>query len=178
MYKDIIIENWANSLISIAEEQNKIDKYLKNIVDVLKIIKLEPNFVSFYSNTRLSKYERKKMLTEVFNQKIEKDLLIFFKLMIDKSRFYLFIPIMKKIRKRFNNNKNVLYGKIYSVIKLTDTQIKKIEGIISKKLYNKEIHLINILDKDLIGGLKVEIRKHVYDSSLSNKLNILKKQIV
>ena len=178
MYKDIIIENWANSLMAVAEEQNKIDKYLKNIVDVLKIVKSEPNFVSFYSNTRLSKHERKKMLTEVFNQKIEKDLLIFFKLMIDKSRFYLFIPIMKKIRKGFNNNKNVLYGKIYSVIKLNDTQIKKIEGIISKKLYNKEIHLINILDKDLIGGLKVEIRKHVYDSSLSNKLNILKKQIV
>ena len=43
---------------------------------------------------------------------------------------------------------------------------------------NSKVQLRVVVDPSLIGGIKVEIENHVYDNSLSYKLESLKKELL
>jgi hypothetical protein len=68
---------------------------------------------------------------------------------------------------------NRAVAKIHYAFELTDEQKEKLVKKL-KSITNKEIDTIYIEDKDLIGGIKIELDGKVLDGSLSNRLNNIK----
>ena len=68
-------------------------------------------------------------------------------------------------------------GKVYSAYPMNDEDIEKIEVAMSQK-EKKKVKLNLVIDESLIGGIKVEIRNHVYDDSLSYKLESLRQELL
>ena len=68
-------------------------------------------------------------------------------------------------------------GMIYTPYELTDQQIQDIEKAISKK-ENKKVTLKVSIDSSLLGGIKVQIANRIYDGTIKNKVEMLKKELL
>ena len=58
-----------------------------------------------------------------------------------------------------------------------DAYLKDIAGAVSKK-ENKSIVLRQIVDQNLIGGIRVQINDRVYDDSIKNKVEKLRNELL
>ena len=68
-------------------------------------------------------------------------------------------------------------GVIYTPYELTDQQIQDIEKAISQK-ENKKVTLKVSIDPSLLGGIKVQIANRIYDGTIKNKVEMLKKELL
>ena len=65
----------------------------------------------------------------------------------------------------------------YTPYELTDQQIQDIEKAISQK-ENKKVTLKVSIDPSLLGGIKVQIANRIYDGTIKNKVEMLKKELL
>ena len=124
----------------------------------------------------LSVSKKHLLVEEAFKSLESKNIISFIKVIIDNHRANEIQTIFKEFHTMCNEHLGIEEGIVYSVIELSDEQIKEIEEAISKRKKVK-VELQNIIDERLIGGIKVVVHDHVYDSSLLYKINSLKKGI-
>ena len=62
---------------------------------------------------------------------------------------------------------------VTSVIKINDSLETKLKKILSKNGKMK-VKIINLIDKDLLGGLIIQIGSNLIDTSIKTKLNKVK----
>ena len=74
------------------------------------------------------------------------------------------------------NNENILDANIYTPFALSENQLAKLESILSKKT-NKTIIIKEIIDKNIIGGIKINLNGLIIDGSIQGKIERLKKNI-
>ena len=76
-----------------------------------------------------------------------------------------------------NEHLGIEEGVIYTPYEISDKQIKDIEKAISQK-ENKKVTLKVRIDSSLVGGIKVQIKNRVYDGTIKNKVEMLKKELL
>ncbi|MDX1950325.1 MAG: ATP synthase F1 subunit delta, partial [Rickettsiales bacterium] len=129
----------------------------------------------FISNQAISKKLVAKTILEVCtNLNISKNIADFISLVVASRRGGL----LKEITIQFENLINKSSGKSKAIItstkKLDEKSLGNITNILSQKL-NKNIIAENIVDRSILGGLKIQIGSTLIDDSVSEKLNKLKK---
>ena len=172
-----LLNNWVEALFSISQENNNVDLYHDAALALVKLFRTYPGVIKCLSNTRIAASTRKELLEKMFAKRLDPFLVKAFELMVDRNIFYYVINILKYLIKVINNLHHVHYGKVYSVIPLTPTQLQKIEKIMSKR-FNNRIILKNVIDEDLIGGLKIQIRNSLIDISVAGKLTGIHRKIL
>ncbi len=85
--------------------------------------------------------------------------------------------ILEAYKKLYSDEFGLLLGIIYSARPLKDVQIKKFETLFSQKL-KKKVSFQNIVDSSLLAGVKIFIDDQVYDDTLLEKLNELRKALL
>ena len=167
---------YARALLSIALDEKNVLAY--------KIAMSELNDY-FLRNEEISEYlksyfvleeDKYELIDKICSQFNLKNLSSFIKLLIKKHRFNNFKYIEHEFNKLANEELNIHSGIVYSTIFLSKEEIASIEEAISKKEKQK-VELVNKIDENLIGGVKVTLGDKVYDGSVKNKLEILKSQL-
>ena len=170
---EVVYSHYASALLSLAKEEKKVLEYKLSLLDIEEYFS-EHNEVKTYLESYFvetsDKYEIIDLLTK--DSKLD-SLSSFLKLLIKKHRFNILHRIVKEYVEIANEELGILEGYVYSVNELTKKEIGRIEEAIGNKLTHK-VELKNKIDKSLIGGFKVIVSDHVYDSSLKSKLQSLK----
>jgi len=145
--------------------------------DTNVLIDLFANYQTFLdivsSGSSLTLALRKKIIIETFKGNVDKYLLNFFLLLVEQRHFRYVRLILKEFRKLCNEYYDIHYGIIYSVIPLSDQQIKKIKSKI-EKIVNHKLEVVNKLDPSLIGGIKIKVNNQVFDGSIKGQIEQLK----
>ena len=173
---DSLASRYALAMFEIALEENKVQEYQEKIKCVSDILKNNPDYMRVLSSYFLSTSKKHLLVEEAFKSLESKHIISFLKVIIDNHRVNEIQTIFKEFHTMCNEHLGIEEGIVYSVIELSDEQIKEIEEAISKRKKVK-VELQNIIDERLIGGIKVVVHDHVYDSSLLYKINSLKKGI-
>ena len=92
--------------------------------------------------------------------------------MIDKGRTREIVRIRKDFINLYDKEKGIAEGKVYSAIALSEEQKAQFEKEMSK-LLRKNVKLRNVVDKSLIGGVKIQADGKMIDKSLKADLQQL-----
>lgn len=76
--------------------------------------------------------------------------------------------------KLVNDKKTLEKGTVYSVVALSDEEIKELEAKMSKK-FSRVVKLENKIDKSLMGGVFIKIGNKEIDGTVRSRINGLKK---
>lgn len=175
-----LINIYSRSFYLSFTKENKNEDIKKNYLlslDLKKIFYKNNNDYFFYILKLKKKEESKKIIETIFKNILDQKWINLFFIMIDDNVINYFLDVLKKIVLYFEEHLNIKHGQIYSVIKLSEIQIKKIESKITKKL-NQEVKLFNYLDKNIIGGICVRVEDYIWDNSIKTKLKNLKKDLL
>lgn len=174
---DAISERYAQSLLELAIEEHQLNDYLADMKLVDSILNSDPQFVQFFSHVLIEDDVKYKLIDDAFEGNVSQYVLNFLKLLIQKRRIRYIKEIVKSFIALSNQYLGIEEGIIYSPYTLDEKEVKAIEQAISQK-ENKTITLKVVIDPTLVGGVKVQINNRVYDGSIKNKVEMLKKELL
>ena len=163
-----IAQNYASALLSIAIDDNKVIDYQKEVKELAKIIKDNPDFLLLIDSRFLSVNERKEKAKEILKG-FSNDIVSFIEIIIEHNRVNYLEDILQGFNTLCNENRDILEGLIYTAFPLDEKTFNKIKNKISQ-VEHHDVDLITKIDPSLIGGVKVVINSHIYDGSIKNQL--------
>lgn len=169
--------NYAIAMKDISLSNQRLEEDQKVVKEILLILEENKDFEKVLYSPFLSKEKRQSIIDEVFKNKINKDLLSFFHVIIENGRGNKFKKILKEFDSMCNDYFGVKEGICYSAFKLEQKQINSLCEALSKR-EGKKVVLINKINPKLIGGVKIIIGDRVYDSSVINTIDNIKKNLL
>ena len=163
-----IAQNYASALLSIAIDEKKVVDYQKEVKELMKIIKDNPDFLMLLDSRFLSVNERKEKVSEILIN-FSTDVINFIKIIVEHNRVNYLEDILQAFNTLCNESRDIVEGLIYTAFPLEEKTLLKIKQRISQ-IEHHDVDLIERIDPSLIGGVKVVINSHVYDGSIKNKL--------
>ncbi len=85
--------------------------------------------------------------------------------------------ILSHLKKIINEHEGVLEAKVYSSEKINEKTGRELIQALIKRYSVREIKLVEILDKKLIGGLKIEVNNEIIDLTLRNRMKKLQEHL-
>ena len=173
----VVGDRYAESLFDLAKEENKVTQYLDDIKLVGEVLDSDPQIVQFFNHVLIENDKKIQLLDQSFKGNVDQYVLNFLKLLVQSRRIRYIDDIVKSYIKLSNQYLGIEEGMIYTPYELTDQQIQDIEKAISQK-ENKKVTLKVSIDPSLLGGIKFQIANRIYDGTIKNKVEMLKKELL
>lgn len=173
----VVGDRYAESLFDLVKEENKVTQYLDDIKLVGEVLDSDPQIVQFFNHVLIENDKKIQLLDQSFKGNVDQYVLNFLKLLVQSRRIRYIDDIVKSYINLSNQYLGIEEGMIYTPYELTDQQIQDIEKAISQK-ENKKVTLKVSIDPSLLGGIKVQIANRIYDGTIKNKVEMLKKELL
>ena len=173
----VVGDRYAESLFDLAKEENKVTQYLDDIKLVGEVLDSDPQIVQFFNHVLIENDKKIQLLDQSFKGNVDQYVLNFLKLLVQSRRIRYIDDFFKSYINLSNQYLGIEEGMIYTPYELTDQQIQDIEKAISQK-ENKKVTLKVSIDPSLLGGIKVQIANRIYDGTIKNKVEMLKKELL
>lgn len=172
---DSLYTRYANALLSIAIDEDKVDYYRIEIKNIRTAFLSDNGIINLLSSAFIDFNDKEEIINNIY--KGNDNVLNFMKIIVRNRRANVMIKIFNEFIKKCNETLNIKDGYVYSVRKLTEEEIEKIEDGISEKLASR-VELENIIDEKLIGGVKVLVEDKIFDGSIKTKIEKLKESLI
>ena len=172
---------YGESLYELAKEE----KLTQEILDQLKVLNQsflqEPDFLKLLSSPNLAKAERCQILDDSFRGKVHPYLLNFLKILTEKSYIRYFCDCCEAFVDHYNLDNGILPVTAVTAVALTDVQVEKLTGKLSR-ITGKQIELRNRIDPSCLGGVRLDYDGQRLDDTVSHRLdairNVLNKTVL
>ena len=163
-------ERYSRALFEVSKESNELEKAENDI----------KNFQSLYDSS-LDIQNFIKNPTQSINQQIEvinllseklgfsKNLKNFFLLLIEKRRIFFVKKISDTFLKICSAKRGEIKASLISSKELSKSELEEVSNALSKAM-GATLKFDYKVDKDLIGGLKLQLGSFMIDTSIKNKL--------
>ena len=164
---------YAEALLQVVNENDQTEQMVEEVKQLLTLINDAPELGKTLSSPVLEKETKKKIIIEIFSDKINSSLLNFLKLLADRQRIGIVTSILERFLEIYRENSNIALARVTSAVELTDDQ----KGLITKKIINiagtEKLELVTKIDPSLIGGFVASVGSKVIDASLASQIRKL-----
>jgi F-type H+-transporting ATPase subunit delta len=123
---------YAEALLQVVSENDQTEEMVKEVKQLLSLINDSPDLEKTLSSPVLETDTKKKIIIEIFSEKINSSLLNFLKLLADRQRIGIVTSILDRFLEIYRENSNIALATVTSAVELTDDQ----KGLITKKIIN------------------------------------------
>ena len=163
-------ERYALALYELASENSEIENIEKDVNGMLSLYNSSEDIRMFMQNPTKSIDLQIHMINKISELlEFTKTFKNFLSVLIVKRRIFFIGKIIKNFIKLITKKKGILEASLISSKELSKEEIKKISEELSKSI-GSTVNFDYKVDKNLIGGLKVQLGSLMIDSSIKNKL--------
>ncbi|MGJ9384727.1 F0F1 ATP synthase subunit delta [Salipaludibacillus neizhouensis] len=161
---------YAYALFEIARDQETLTETLEELETVSQVLKDTKLFDKVFSNPKMTDDEKKKILTDTFSKHVGTSVLHLLLLIIDKKRESVFQAVADNFKELVYEEKGIAEATVYSAKPLSEQERAAVISVFAKRAGKAKLLIDNVVDEEIIGGLKVHIGDTVYDGSVANQL--------
>ena len=171
-------ERYSRALFEVVEENNELEKTENNIKNFAALLKNSSEIKNFIHNPTQSKENQNnviKLLADKLN--FSKSLKNFMFLLVEKRRIFFVEKIIDSFLRLCSQKRGEVKASLISSKELSEAELDSI----SKELSSSTSSTIKFnykVDKELIGGLKLQLGSFMIDTSIKNKLNKYKQKML
>ncbi len=99
-------------------------------------------------------------------------------LLVEKKRVNEIKLIAKEYAELAAQAQGTADATVFSTRELSAEESAKISAVFAKLVGKQSLNITNEIDPSLLGGIRVQIGNHIYDSSVANKLERLKRELI
>ena len=171
-------ERYSRALFGVAKDSDELDKIeldVKNFQNLLKDINGLKNFIQ---NPTQSLQIQKKLIILVSEKlNFSKNLINFFFLLIEKRRIFFVSRILDSYLRLCLKKRGEIKASLISSKELTETELESISKDLSLSM-GSTIKFNYKIDKELIGGLKLQLGSFMIDTSIKSKLKKIEQKML
>jgi F-type H+-transporting ATPase subunit delta len=177
MSNTLVAKRYASALFQIANEQQILINILEDLRVVKEVFLSNKEFKAVLKSSKISLQKKKEILKEAFtsvNPYVQNTLLI----LIDRHREDEINEVVNQFIELTNDEMGIADAEVYSTRELNETEREAISAVFAAKIGKKSLRIENIVDSELLGGIKLRIGNRIYDGSLQGKLNRLERKLL
>jgi F-type H+-transporting ATPase subunit delta len=177
MSNEAVAKRYALALFEIAKEQQMLQSFDNELRIIKKVVLDNPDLISLLKSPKLSADQKKLIIKDVFNGS-SVYVINLLMLLMDRNREAYIAEVADAFIDLSNEEQGIAEASVYSVRPLTANESAIISSEFAKKVNKVSLNIENIIDPDLLGGLKVQIGNRIFDGSLQGKLSRLKRELI
>lgn len=168
---------YATAILAIAQELNKLDEVSKDFEYIERLIKDEREFSLFLKSPVIKTEKKKRLLSELFHDKLSDITLKFVILLASKDREGILPEIIQQFYRLRDERLGILNVKVRTAVQFMSDQEKQLIGQLETAL-KKKIRITYSEDSSLKGGFTVQYDDTVWDASVNHQLDMLRQKFV
>ena len=174
----LISKTYGEALFELAIEENRMDEFLEEAQLALRVIRENPEFSAMMNHPRIDQEEKVRVVENVFGASLSREITGLLRIIVQKDRYKETEDILSWFIEQVKQEKGIGQALVTSALPLSDAQKKQIEEKLLATTSYKQMEMVYETDESLIGGLRIRIGDRVVDSSISNKLSDLKRELL
>ena len=164
---------YAEAFLQVTYDLNQTEEIVSEAKEILNLINESPELQKALASPILEKESKKNILIQLFQEKINKSLLNLLKLLADRQRIGILVPILERFLELYRENSNIALATVTSAIELTEEQKDLITNKIIAVAGTERLELVTKTDPSLIGGFVASVGSKVIDASLASQIRKL-----
>lgn len=170
----VVAKRYAKALFEVAEEQQQVVETEQQLGAFVQAVSGDADIRGFIYSRNVPESVKLQVLVESFTGKLSAPVLNTIKLLIQRGRADLFGALLDGYLAIQEEKLGIADAKVYSAYALSDGE----KAVVAKQFgarVNKTIRVENVVDPELLGGLKVVIGDTMFDGSVAGRLERLEK---
>ncbi|MCP8967907.1 F0F1 ATP synthase subunit delta [Ectobacillus ponti] len=177
MSMDIVAKRYAVALFKLAKEKHMLETFEEDLKAVQEVFTSNQTLNTFLAQPNISKEQKKSLVGQAFAS-VSQPILNTLFLLIDNKRESIITSLADEYFALANEERNVADAIVYSVRPLTEDEKAALAEVFAKRAGKDAIRIKNVIDTDLLGGVKVRIGNRIYDGSLQGKLARIQRELL
>ena len=171
-------ERYARALYEVSKESSDLEKIEADVKNFQSLFESNPEIKNFIQNPTHVIETQSKVLN-ILSEKLDftKNLKNFFLLLIKKRRIFFVLKIIDNFLKLCSKKRGEVKASLISSKELSDTELEKISRELSSSM-GSTIKFDYKVDKNLIGGLKLQLGSFMIDTSIKNRLKKIEQRML
>tara|TARA_B100000575_G_scaffold293049_1_gene303229 strand:+ start:2087 stop:2644 length:558 start_codon:yes stop_codon:yes gene_type:complete len=163
-------ERYARALFEISYESKELDKVEEDVKKFIDLLNTSSEINNFIKDPTINIEEQNKFIILLAeNLQFLKNLKNFLLLLIEKRRVFFVKKIFENFLRLCSKNRGEVKVNLFSSKELSQKELEKISNDLSKTM-GQTLKLNYEIDKELIGGLKLQLGSFMIDTTIKNKL--------
>lgn len=177
MYQSQINVRYAKSLFLLAEEKNMLDEIKQDVELILQWYEENEDIKILLEHPVIKTSKKNKFLNEIFKDKINTYSLSLLQLIVKNKRENHLKNICKDFIEIYYKHKGIKTAVLTTAFELTRTHQTNIKKTI-EKTFNSIVELNTKVDKELIGGMIIQVDDKQLDLSVARQVQQLRNQFL
>ena len=167
----------AEALFDISIQRSAADLFEGELKSIAGTFSGNEELKAFLMEAQIDILVKKEAIKKIFSGKIDSDLLSFLLLLLDKGRITILQAVSREFSVLLSRHRNILNLKIISAAPLDSAQIEKIKEKYRVLFKASSVSAEFIIDKSLLGGVRVVSGDKVFDGSVKTVLEDMQHMI-
>jgi F-type H+-transporting ATPase subunit delta len=177
MSNTLVAKRYASALFQIANEQQILGQVEEDLRVVKEVLEYNPDLKAVLKSSKLTIDKKKEIVKNAFasvNVFVLNTVLI----LIDRHREDQIVEVTDQFLELANEAMGIAEADVYSARELTDAEREALSATFAAKIGKKSLRIENIVDSNLLGGIRLRIGNRIYDGSLRGKLDRLERKLL
>ncbi|MEK3789625.1 MULTISPECIES: F0F1 ATP synthase subunit delta [Paenibacillus] len=170
----VVAKRYAKALYEVAEQQGRVIETEDELRAFVKAVSGDKQILSFINSPNITEAVKLQVLAESFQDKLSAPVINTIKLLVGRGRANLFEELLQGYLETEGEKLGLADATVYSAYALNDAEKAEVSALFGARV-NKKIRVENVVDPEVLGGLKVVIGDTLFDGSLAGKLERLEK---
>lgn len=167
---------YAEALLNAAEESGKVKEILDSL-DALMAAHVDPDVQSFFHSGTVGRNQRRTTIEKTFEGRLDPLLVNFIQVLNDHERLALIRSVAVQYRTLLDERQGIGRVFVKSAVQLDEAQQSRLRAELSKVMVRQPVLELSV-DPNLLGGLVVRAGDWLYDASVKNRVETMRKKLI
>lgn len=177
MSNSTVAKRYGLALFELANKEGLLDQFEEELRVVKEVFDTEAELLVVLKSPRITIEEKREILKTSFAS-VQPNILNTLMILIERKRESDVSDVASYFIELANDAKGIAEADAYSVRPLTEEEKATLSTIFAKKVAKKSLRINNIIDPELLGGLKIRIGNRIFDGSVRGKVERLEKHLL
>lgn len=165
-----VIEPYAEALMALAKDSNCLDQFGEDASGIISVMAESDELSGLMLSPVFETEQKKAVIRQVFEGKIQPNMLNFLLLIVDRKRTAYLTGICKRYSELLRDIKQIVLAEVTSAVELDDGQRQSITEKVKAMTGAQSVEIESQVDSALMGGVIIKVGSQVVDASLRGQL--------
>lgn len=171
-----VAENYAETLLELAGREGAEEEYGRLLSDVADLYRSERDFRLFLGTPRIEVRAKKRVLREIFEERVPETFLRFLLVLLEKRRQRQIPAVEEAYRELLDERLGRVHARVVLAVE-PDQELRELVRDRLSSLLDRDVVPHFRTEEEILGGLEVRVGDRVMDGSLRRRLQELRRQL-
>jgi F-type H+-transporting ATPase subunit delta len=172
-----VAHRYAHALFLVAKSRDNIDIIASELFQLRSFVEKDKRFIAFLEAPQILTDHKIALMKSLFTARLSPPLLWFLFLLIEKHRIEFLAEIAREFEKFVEDHKGLIKARVTTAVNIDDDFKSRLKAKL-ETMTGKKIEIIHRIDRDIIGGVIVQLNFKVIDNSIRHKLEVLRHDLL